>query len=236
MKSRKEDKMKVAALFSGGKDSCYALYKILIKDMELVSLILVHPENPHSWMFHETNLNWSKLQAEAIGKPLAIVKTVGRKEEEIKDLEKCLAKLITDYSINAVISGAIASRYQKERIDKLCDKFGIDNITPLWGMDQADLLKEEIKSGFEIVITSCNALGFNKKWLGRLIDLECFEELISLNEKYGVNIAGEGGEYETFVVDGPLFKRRIRILEIEKIWSDYSGKIIIKDAKLENKD
>ena len=136
--------MKVAALFSGGKDSCYALYKILKKDMELVSLILVHPENPHSWMFHETNLDWSKLQAEAIGKPLTIVKTAGRKEEELKDLEKCLAKLITDYGINAIISGDIASRYQKERIGKLCDKFGIDNVAPLWGMDQADLLLTEI--------------------------------------------------------------------------------------------
>ncbi len=228
--------MKVAVLFSGGKDSCYALYKEMKNNIDVISLILVNPRNPHSWMFHETNLNWSKLQAKAIGKPLTIVKTVGRKEEELKDLEKCLAKLITDYDINAVISGAIASRYQKERIDNLCNKFGIENVAPLWGMDQADLLKEEIKSGFKIVITSCNALGFNEEWLGRLIDLECLEELISLNEKYGVNIAGEGGEYETFVVDGPFFKRRIRILEIERKWSDYSGQIIIKDVKLEKKN
>ena len=204
--------------------------------IELVSLILVHPKNSDSWMFHETNVMLSKLQAKAIDLSLTIVNTVGRKEEELQDLERCLAHLKSSSKVEAIVSGAIASKYQKDRIDRLCDKFGIKSITPLWGIDQANLVEEEIRAGFKIIITSYKALGFDKNWLGRMMTLKCYDDLIVLNEKYGVNIAGEGGEYETFVIDGPFFKKRIRISELEKKSSDYSGHIIIKNARLEEKN
>ena len=227
--------MKVAALFSGGKDSCYALWEVMKRNLELVSLILVQPENPDSWMFHYPNVQWSKMQAVAIDLPYKIVKTAGKKEEELEDLEGCLEYLRESGNVDAIVSGAIASRYQKDRIDRLCNKLGIQSIAPLWGINQATLVEEEIRAGFEIVITSCKALGFDKNWLGRKMNYECLMELIDLNEKYGVNIAGEGGEYETFVVDGPFFKKRIEILDSIKKWTDNSGYIIIKNVRLEEK-
>ena len=227
--------MKVAALFSGGKDSCYALWKVMKRNLESASLILVHPENPDSWMFHYPNVQWSEMQAKAIDLPYEIVKTTGRKEEELEDLEKCLEHLKNSSNVDAIASGAIASRYQRDRIDRLCNKLGIQSITPLWGINPATLVEEEIKAGFEIVITSCKALGFDKNWLGRKITYECLMELMKLNEKYGVNIAGEGGEYETLVIDGPFFKKRIKIVDSNKKWIDNSGYLIIKNARLEEK-
>ncbi|MCK5608801.1 TIGR00289 family protein [Candidatus Pacearchaeota archaeon] len=227
--------MKVAALFSGGKDSCYALWKVMKRNLESASLILVHPENPDSWMFHYPNVQWSEMQAKAIDLPYEVVKTTGRKEEELEDLEKCLEYLQNSSNVDAIVSGAIASRYQKDRIDRLCNKLGIQSLTPLWGINQATLVEEEIKAGFEIVITSCKALGFDKNWLGRKITYECLMELLELNEKYGVNIAGEGGEYETIVTDGPFFKKRIKIVDSNKKWIDNSGYLIIKNARLEEK-
>ncbi len=227
--------LKTAALFSGGKDSCYALWKALKCELELVSLILVQPENPDSWMFHYPNVKWSELQAKAIDLPYTIVKTKGMKEKELEDLERCLVRLKNSLNLEAIISGAIASRYQKKRIDMLCDKLGIKSISPLWGVNQSSLVEEEIRIGLDIIITSCKALGFNRNWLGRKIDSRCLEELISIKDKFGINIAGEGGEYETFVTDCPFFKKVIKILDLEKIWANNAGYIIIKNAKLEER-
>ncbi len=227
--------MKAAVLFSGGKDSCYTLWKGIIDKYDIVSLIIVHSKNPESWMFHYPNVQWAELQAEALGMPCIIIKTLGKKEEELKDLENALMKLKNKMGIEAILSGAIASKYQKQRIDFLCSKLEIKSIAPLWNKDQAEVVKEEIKSGFKIIITAYQALGLNKKWLGREMSLNFLKELIYLNEKFGLNIAGEGGEYETFVIDGPNFKKRIKISNIEITGNDSSGQMIIKNAKLEEK-
>ena len=227
--------MKAAVLFSGGKDSCYTLWKGIIDKYDIVSLIIVHSKNPESWMFHYPNVQWAELQAEALGMPCIIIKTLGKKEEELKDLENVLMKLKNEMRIEAILSGAIASKYQKQRIDFLCSKLEIKSIAPLWNRDQAEVVKEEIKSGFKIIITACQALGLNKKWLGREMSLNFLKELIYLNEKFGLNIAGEGGEYETFVIDGPNFNKRIKISNVEISGNDSSGQMIIRNAKLEEK-
>ncbi len=225
--------MKVAVLFSGGKDSCYALWKGFSNGLEIASLILVFSENPESWMFHYPNVKWTELQAKALGLPYIIIKTSGKKEEELKDLEKGLRALKENKKIEAIISGAIASKYQKDRIEGLSRKLGIKSISPLWNEDQVEIVKQEIAS-FEIIITACHAMGFNKEWLGRKMNLEVLNKLIYLNKKYGINISGEGGEYETFVTDGPNFKERIKILDFDLQWNDF-GYFIIKNAILEKK-
>lgn len=227
--------MKAAVLFSGGKDSCYTLWKGIINKYDIVLLIIIHSKNPESWMFHYPNIQWAELQAKALGIPYIIINTLGKKEEELKDLENAIINLKNKMRIEAILSGAIASKYQKHRIDFLCSKLEIKSITPLWNKEQAEVVKEEIKSGFKIIITACQALGLNKNWLGKEMSLNLLKELIYLNEKFGLNIAGEGGEYETFVIDGPNFKKRIKILNIEITENNSSGYMIIKNAKLEEK-
>jgi predicted ATP pyrophosphatase (TIGR00289 family) len=156
---------------------------------------------------------------------------LGEKEKEVKDLEILLNNLDAD----GVVCGAIASKYQKERVEKVCESLRLKVLTPLWGANQEQLLREILKSGFEVIITSVAAEGFDENWLGRKIDEKCIEDLIVLNKKHGISVMGEGGEYESLVLDCPLFSSKLEITKSEKTWKDNSGLMEIKDAKLVNK-
>jgi ABC transporter with metal-binding/Fe-S-binding domain ATP-binding protein len=157
--------------------------------------------------------------------------SLGEKEKEVKDLEVLLNNLDAD----GVVCGAIASKYQKERVEKVCENLRLKILTPLWGLDQENLIREIVKSGFEVIITAVAAEGFDESWLGRKIDEKCIEDLINLNRKHGISVLGEGGEYESLVLDCPLFSRKIEITKSEKTWKDNAGLMEVKDAKLVNK-
>ena len=223
--------MKLASLWSGGKDSAYATYLALKEGHEIKALITVFPEKQESWMFHYPCIQLTKLQAKAIGIKQIVKKTKGEKEKELEDLKKVLRKI---KGIDGIVSGAIASNYQKSRIDKICDELGLKHLSPLWQKNQEKVLKEEIRAGFEIIITGAFAEGFNKSWLGRKIDDKAIKELLELNKKFGVSVSGEGGEYESFVKYCPLFKKKIEILNSEIYWDSKtnSGYLIPKKAKL----
>ena len=133
-------------------------------------------------MFHYPNVRWTELQAKALRLPYTIIRTSGKKEKELKDLEKGLKGLKRTKKIEAIISGAIASKYQKDRIERISKRLGIKSIVPLWNEDQVEVVKKEITS-FEIIITACHAMGFNKEWLGRKMNQRTLNELIYLNEK-----------------------------------------------------
>ncbi|MBI5697815.1 MAG: TIGR00289 family protein [Thaumarchaeota archaeon] len=226
--------MKLGVLFSGGKDSTYALFKTL---KEAVCLISVISKNKESYMFHTPNIEITKLQAKAIGLPLIQKITEGRKEEELEDLKEVIEEAKEKFKIEGIVTGAVESVYQSSRVQKICDELSLKCINPLWKKDQEELLKEEIESGFEIIVTGVYAEGFDESWLGRSIDKKTLEELILLKEKFGINIVFEGGEAETLVVDCPLFKKRIRIIEAEKLWDEktMSGTFVIKQARIVEK-
>ncbi len=226
--------MRLAAIFSGGKDSTYATYLLTKKGHEIKYLVTIFPERQDSWMFHYPCIELTKLQAESIGIKHVIQKTSGEKENELEDLKKVLMKL--KGKIDGVVSGALASQYQKDRIDKICKEIGLKSLAPLWKKDQEELLKEE-SSLFDIIITGVAAEGFDESWLGRRIDEKTIEDLITLKKKFGINVAAEGGEFETFVLDGPMFKKRIEIRSFEKRWDKKtgSGYIDVKSARLVKK-
>jgi len=186
-------------------------------------------------MFHHPCIELTKLQAEALGIEHIIQRTKGEKEKELEDLRKVLEKIKSE--IEGVVSGAVESNYQKSRIDAICKKLGLKSISPLWHREPEELLKEEVDSGFEIIITGVFADGFDKNWLGRKIDEKCIEDLKQLNKKYGVHLVFEGGEAETLVTDCPIFKKKIKILNFEKIWDDNtnSGYLEVKKSILVNK-
>ncbi|MGB9714616.1 MAG: TIGR00289 family protein [Candidatus Bathyarchaeales archaeon] len=223
--------MHVAVLATGGKDSTLALYRVLKEGYEVKYVVGMIPQREDSWMFHYPNMHLIDLFAEAVGIPLAKAETSGIKESELEDLKRLLEKL----DVEGVVSGAIASSYQKTRIENICKQLKLKCIMPLWQGDQLKILKEILSLKFEAVITGVYAYGFSREWLGRKIDEATVEDLLKLNKQYGVSLAGEGGEYETFVVDAPFFKKRIRIVEAEKFWKDQSGYFLIRKAELQSK-
>jgi diphthine-ammonia ligase len=223
--------MRVAALVTGGKDSALALYRALKLGYEVKVLVTMIPQREDSWMFHFPNIHLSDLFAEAVETPLVKAETVGIKETELKDLKNLLATL----DVDGVVSGAISSRYQKTRIDKVCQELNLESIAPLWQEDSMQLLKEIINLNFDVIIVGVYAYGFDHSWLGRKINSTTMKNLVELNDKYQISLVGEGGEYETLVLDAPIFKKRIQVLQTERIWENHSGYLLVKEAKLVDK-
>jgi len=205
--------MKLGVLFSGGKDSTYAAWLAKKQGNELACLISIFSENPESYMFHTPNIDKVKKQAEVMEIPLIIQKTKGVKEAELEDLENAIKKAKQRYKIRGIVSGALASNYQIERISKICKKLKIKSLTPLWDRDEIEYLNELIKNNFKIIIVGVFAYPLDEKWLGRKIEDRFVNEVKILKEKYKIHPAGEGGEFETFVLDCPLFKRSLKVIK-----------------------
>jgi ABC transporter with metal-binding/Fe-S-binding domain ATP-binding protein len=222
--------MRVAALFSGGKDSVFAVYITQQYGWDVTHLVSLLPKKPDSWMFHSLNIQYTDLLAKAIDIPLVKRATTAEKEAELDDLTQVLQGL----EIDGVISGAIASEYQRTRIEKICDELGIKSFSPLWHKNQELLLRDQVKAGFHIIVVGVFAEGFDETWLGRTIDEKTIDALVSLQKKHGINIAGEGGEYETLVLFGPMFSKRLVIDESKKEWNRDSGVFQVKKAHLED--
>jgi len=204
--------MKLALLFSGGKDSTFAGYLAKKYNHEISCLITIASKNKESYMFHTPSINQTKNQAKAMNIPIILLETKGEKEEELKDLEKAIKQAIKKYKIQGVITGAVESVYQSLRIQKICNKLKIECFNPLWQKNQIELLEDLIKNKFGIIITGVAAYPLNEKWLGRKIDKKFIKEIKELNKKYKINPAGEGGEFETLVLNCPLFKNKLNIL------------------------
>lgn len=220
--------MRVAILYSGGKDSTLSTYRILRAGHEIVALISVISRRNDSWMFHIPNVELTKVQAECMGIQWERVEVSGEKEVEVRELQSAISLMKGRLGIEALGTGAIASRYQKERVGSICRSMGLGEISPLWGSPEDALLRELLDLRFEIYFTSVSAEGLGRDWLGSRLGESRMASLLMLKGKYGINASGEGGEYETFVCDSPLFKRRIRVLESETIWQHNSGTWEIK--------
>lgn len=226
--------MKVAILFSGGKDSTMALYNALEAKEDVRYLLSMKSRNDESYMFHVPNIHITDLLSEALDIPIISAETDGIKEEELKDLKNEFENL-KNLGIEAIYTGALFSVYQKSRIEKLCDEVGLKAISPYWHVDELEYMRKIVSLGFKIIVCGVAAWGLDESWLGRVIDDEAIDELVKINEKYQINIAFEGGEAETLAIDGPIFKKRIKILKDKKEWHLDSGVYIIEDAILENK-
>lgn len=224
--------MRLGVLFSGGKDSCFALFKAR-KEHEIVCLISMRSKNIDSYMFHTPNTDHIPLQAEAMGLPLLWGATKGEKEIELKDLKALIKDAIKKYNIRGIVTGAIASVYQSARIQKICDDLNIRCINPLWQKDQIGLLKELLENKFEVIITKVAAYSLDESFLGKRLDNDIIKKLSVLQSKYKINPAGEGGEIETFVTHAPMFRKRIIIKKSRTEYSNNAGLFVIEKAVLE---
>jgi len=227
--------MKLAALFSGGKDSVYALLKAIEAGHSIERLVTVRSTNRDSYMYHLPNIALTELSAEALGMPLVIGETAEEKEKELGILEELLSDVKKSAEIEGVVSGAVASNYQKERVDRIAEKLGLESLAPLWHRNERELLEEMIAGGLEIIVAGVYAGGLDEKWLGRKLDSEALAELEKLKEKFDLSLVGEGGEIETLVIDAPMFSKRISIEEAVKEWDGARGELKIKKASLAEK-
>lgn len=226
--------MNVAVLFSGGKDSTMALYNALDNGENVSYLLSMKSSNDESYMFHVPNIHLTEMLSQALEIPVIIADTKGVKEEELQDLKREFQKL-KDLGVEAIYTGALYSTYQKSRIEKLGKETGLKVISPYWHVDELEYMREIVDLGFEVIVSGVFAEGLDQSWLGRRIDEKAIEELVVLSEKYYVNIAFEGGEAETLVVDGPIFKKRIDILEAQMKWNGDNGVYVIENAELSSK-
>jgi len=227
--------LRACVLFSGGKDSTFALWCAIHQAHDVSCLLTFVPERKDSWMFHVPAIEWTSLQAEALGIAHVTAKTSGVKEEELAAMKEALAGLVASRGIECVVTGAVASEYQRSRVERVCDDLGIRTVNPLWMIDPARVLKEEIELGFKFILTACTAMGLDSSWLGRVIDEKAFDELRVLSQKHGINLVFEGGEAETFVTDAPFFMREVRILEANPVWKGDAGYLRIARAELVDK-
>lgn len=223
--------MRAVVLISGGKDSALALHRVLRQGIKVECLVAMMPHRKDSWMFHSVNIQLTELFAEAASLPLVKAETEGNKETELDDLKRVLDSL----DVEAVVSGAVASQYQKGRIEKICTEIGAHSIAPLWNEDPRQLLNEIVALGFEAVISGVYAYGFDLDWLGKQIDEDVIKALSRLHRKYGISLIGEGGEYESLVLDAPFFRKRINLAETEIIRENQSGWLQVKKAFLSEK-
>jgi len=223
--------MRLAALFSGGKDSTYALYLAKKRGYKIAYLATVISKNPDSYMYHTENVGTTMFLSSALGIQLSTKVSFGEKEKEVDDLRILLKGL----DVEGVVCGAIESEYQKKRVKMVCKELGKKLFTPLWHKDNEKYLRKMVKDKFVVMIVKVAADGFDESWLGRIIDAKCIDDLIKLKEKHGISIVGEGGEYETIVLDCPLFQKKVEVTDSEKKWEGNSGSFIIKNAKFVDK-
>ncbi|WP_458206151.1 diphthine--ammonia ligase [Haladaptatus sp. NG-SE-30] len=226
------------SLFSGGKDSSWALYRALEEGLNVERLLTVHPAGD-SYMYHVPATDLAALAAESIGIPLVEVagdfdaesaEDAGEQgDKEIETLETALRDLEVD--LGGVTAGAVESEFQTSRIQALCDRLDIELFAPLWQRDPLELGHAMVDAGFEIRIVQVAAYGLDESWLGRTLDAEALAELERRNDEYGVHVLGEGGEFETLVTDAPHMDRPIE-LEYETEWDGTRGTLRVTDARL----
>ncbi|KAJ1850297.1 hypothetical protein H4R99_002314 [Coemansia sp. RSA 1722] len=226
--------MQVVALVSGGKDSTYNMVKCVENGHEIVALAHIHPpktsekDELDSFMYQTVGSSGVSLIAECLSLPIYLQETQGTaitqtldyqqtENDETEDLFKLLSTVKDNHpDVKGVSVGAIFSRYQSNRVQNVCDRLGLTMLAYLWQRDQKELLHEMVENKIDAVLIKVAAMGLGEQDLGKsLAQME--EKLLKLDEKYGVHVCGEGGEFETFTLDSPIYKRKIVLDEVDVV-------------------
>jgi diphthine-ammonia ligase len=225
--------MKLASLFSGGKDSTYAIYVAKKQGHDVKCLLSIFPKSDESHLLHHPNMKWTKLQSESMNIPqLTIASTSDETDDELILIENLLQNAKEQFHIEGLVHGGIQSKFQKDKFENICSKLNLKVIAPLWNTDPEHYMNELVDSEFDFIMTTVSSDGLDDSWLGKTISKSDIISLKHLSEKFGFNLNFEGGEAETFVTNCPLFTNSIKINQSEKKWDGYRGRFEIVDAEL----
>ncbi|MGI0004245.1 MAG: diphthine--ammonia ligase [Candidatus Nitrosotenuis sp.] len=227
--------MNLAALFSGGKDSTFAIYEAqkLGHNVKCLVTILAHSADSH--LLHHPNIETTSLQAKAMGIPQILIQSdTADTQKEIELIKTALEKAKTEHHVEGVLHGGILSEFQKTRFADAAKNLGLEVVSPLWQKDQKQYMKELLDRGFEFIITSVSCAGLDQSWLGKKLTKQDLGTLTRLSEKHGFNLSFEGGEAETFVTDCPLFSEPIAIMDSKIHWDGYRGRFEIVHSKIQD--
>ena len=227
--------MNLAALFSGGKDSTYSIYKAKQMGHDIKCLITVFPKSANSHLLHFPNIELTKLQSETLKIP-QITSTSNSDDlsDEMYALETLIEKARVDFQIDGLVHGGISSEFQKKKFEKICKEDNLNIITPLWKTNPKEYMINLLNSNFKFILTSVSSDGLNETWLGKIISIDDVSLLSNLSSKHGFNLNFEGGEAETFVTDCPIYSHPIKINKSQTIWDGYRGRFEIEDASLDS--
>jgi len=225
--------MKLASLFSGGKDSTYAIYMAQKQGHKVTCLLSVFTKSEESHLLHHPNLQWTKLQSESMKIPQLTIKSDSDEtNDELLALENLLQTAKDKFYIEGLVHGGINSQFQKEKFETLCSKLDLIAVTPLWGSEPEQYMNNLLDSNFVFIMTIVSSDGLDDTWLGKQISKSDIDTLRQLSDKFGFNLNFEGGEAETFVINCPLFSNSIKINQAKKTWDGYRGRFEIMDAEL----
>ncbi|KAI8971646.1 ATP-binding domain-containing protein 4 [Mycotypha africana] len=226
--------MKVVGLVSGGKDSCYNMMQCVAHGHEIVALANLKPlsdcgkDELDSFMYQTVGHDVIHLYSQCMDLPLYRQEISGKPlnqdmnyeatdDDETEDLYRLLIEVLKKHpDVKGVSVGAILSNYQRIRVEHVCNRLGLTSLAYLWERDQKELLFEMANAEVNAVLIKIAAIGLKPTHLGKSI-AEMYPILCKMNEMYDLHICGEGGEYETFTLDCPLFKRRIVVEETETV-------------------
>ena len=220
------DNLAVISSWSGGKDSCLACYKAIQQGYRVDYLLNFISREHKRCCFHGIDAALVKLQAELIGIPLVqkeVTADMQKYEEEFKEAVVALK----EEGINKMVFGDIFLLDRINWVQRVCKEIDITPIVPLWNTKPEHIIEEFIDCGFKALVVSCQADKFSDDFIGRSIEKDMIMELNAKN----ICPCGENGEFHTLVIDGPLFKRGIKILESEVVLKEGFWKYRFLDIK-----
>jgi diphthine-ammonia ligase len=222
--------MKIVASWSGGKDSCFACYKA-IQEGHDVSQLLIMMSDPSKSNFHMIPSDTLDAQSQVIGIPIVKWTTTPNTYEQ--DFKKALLQMKAK-GVEGIVTGDVydVALHEAGWLDRVCKEVGLTPVKPLWHRDTQQILSEFIREGFKATVVRVKTDVLGMEWLGREINKDFFDDLLKLGT---VDPCGERGEFHTFVTDGPLFKKRIEILESEKVKLNGNGRLVIKRFEVKPK-
>ena len=226
------DMPQVFASWSGGKDSCFACYLAITSGLKVRYLAnMITDDGKRSWSHGQTP-ELLQAQSQAIEIPLVQRRTT-RENYEAEYIN--MLRDFKEEGIEGGVFGDIDFNEHRRWIERVCGEADITPHLPLWQKNQEEVLRDFIKLGFETIIVVTKAELLGKEWLGRKVDLDFLKYLGELRKTKDITPCGESGEYHTFVIDGPLFKRRIEIRETRRTFKDGRWFLEILGTDLRNK-
>lgn len=215
--------------WSGGKDCCLACFRAITSGLKVSYLVNMITEDGKQSRSHGLEAKWLQMQSQAMRIPL--IQRRATRDNYETEFKKVLLNLKQE-GITEGIFGDINVKEHRQWIERVCSELGIKPRFPLWGEDQKNILTDFINLGFETVIVATKAELMGREWLGRKLDKDFATDLAKLNN---ITPCGEDGEYHSLVIDGPLFKKRMEIIEANNVLRESRWFLGITKCRLTSK-